>query len=137
MTAAVEVTREDREAAWESGVLAAPWRSSEARERWFATGASYHTTRYEDINALAQAFAARAARAVEEALRGERWRPIETAPRDGTGILVWLVPRADLGAPCAVITRWEAATSQWFACGWWGECTRWQPLPAAPATKEG
>lgn len=58
---------------------------------------------------------------------GSQWRPIETAPRDGTLVMV--------GAPdCGVsLVRWMLDTwidEQGFTQGSWP--THWQPLPAAP-----
>ena len=64
--------------------------------------------------------------------RAPAWEGIESAPRDGTWILVWLGGLANV-----------ADTVQWAFGDWWdgrsghvrSECppTHWQPLPAAPA----
>jgi hypothetical protein len=70
------------------------------------------------------------------------WRPIETAPKDGTRILVWreaVVP----GAPYCDVTAWPKNwTGLWptaymhYADG--HEPTHWQPLPPLPPQpKEG
>lgn len=56
------------------------------------------------------------------------WQPIETAPRDGTVILVW---QAGKGRD-TIITDWFAVESNTGACGWLDEPTHWQPLPPPP-----
>jgi hypothetical protein len=69
------------------------------------------------------------------------WRPIETAPKDGT--LVWGAD-ARIPYPIYYSIRWQHHGSH--GAGWYtswdatyvsGAATHWQPLPAAPATKEG
>jgi hypothetical protein len=64
------------------------------------------------------------------------WRPIETAPKDGTDILVW-----DGDAQC--VACWDEslagtdAPSQWAHCNHFAmdavEATHWRPLDAPPA----
>lgn len=64
------------------------------------------------------------------------WRDISTAPKDGTGVLLW-------------IAAWETALVAWFADGqWWTPVRRdsrmgvgtaptlWAPLPAPPSRTE-
>ena len=71
------------------------------------------------------------------ALKAEReWRPIESAPRDGTRVLVY--------APPPDPAKWHGSTLgslictvEYHADGGWCVCeirkaTRWQPLPPAP-----
>lgn len=68
------------------------------------------------------------------------WWPIETAPKDGSRILVWD------GEP--EIVRWDDVSHDyrkgWASGGlfsehaWWYDesfPTHWQPLPSAPATR--
>jgi len=73
--------------------------------------------------------------------RGGGWKPIKTAPKDGTRVLLWL------GAPwsCIETAAWYVPWANWqtgryFAHSESDECagigssvpTHWQPLPAAP-----
>ena len=57
---------------------------------------------------------------------GERWQPIETAPRDGERIL--------LSGPTGRISvgSWEKFDGSWFWPQGLAEPTHWQTLPAAP-----
>ena len=72
------------------------------------------------------------------------WRPISTAPKDGTYILLWPVGRAVIRhgyAPTSAVgmARWHQPGNPerpgyWSAAGH-GECNRpshWMPLPAPP-----
>ncbi len=59
----------------------------------------------------------------------DQWQKIETAPKDGTEILVWI---DDVRKHCQV--RW--VTDGWMIC-WDGKYlvhdpTHWQPLPSPP-----
>lgn len=74
-----------------------------------------------------------AAQAAQAAQPG--WRTIESAPKDGTRVLI----KAD----CTVVAGWQNVFDDTF--GWvvindvWVPehiATHWQPLPAAPSTKE-
>jgi len=72
----------------------------------------------------------------------EPWMPIETAPRDGTPVLLWV--GVGMSEPWAQTGRWHNAllTNGW--AGWvdtyqdedLAEPTHWTPLPPAPDTKE-
>jgi len=55
------------------------------------------------------------------------WQPIETAPRDGTHILV-----ADIDDP-AITTVVAWAHGQWKFCTDHGRISHWMPLPDPPA----
>lgn len=71
---------------------------------------------------------------------GEGWRPIESAPKDGTPILAWCVHHyaryatdgKDWAAP--VVTQWiNHNGGGWTWNGMAGAFTHWRPLPAPPA----
>lgn len=81
-------------------------------------------------------------RKIIDALKGATWRPIESAPKDGTRILVW---RRDAGEP--FVAYYGTASRYVYDDDeeerWWSESgedlsaaellpTRWQPLPAPP-----
>lgn len=85
-----------------------------------------------------------ALRSAITAAQPEGWQPIETAPRDGTSILI-------LYNGCAIEACWECVEyGDWESWSesvyWWSselnclddgdEPTHWMPLPAAPATPE-
>jgi hypothetical protein len=58
------------------------------------------------------------------------WQPIETAPQDGTEVLVYASPYEDLRGFCCV--------AKWHPDAGWCVCelrmaTHWMPLPPAPA----
>lgn len=57
------------------------------------------------------------------------WRLIETAPRDGSIVLVW---NEIIGIRQA---RYSDETERWHALPLWPECspTHWQPQPETPA----
>lgn len=67
---------------------------------------------------------------MKERLAKFEWRPIETAPKDGTKLLLW--------AGNAVVGQWYAkvvGTPVW-SVSWNGdefEPTHWMPLPEPPA----
>ena len=98
-------------------------------------------------------------RAIEAALRlpaGADWRPIETAPKDGTKILIWrdgwdYAPVAwrdaidcDEGSFGAWVFADHLCLGVGDGCLGWNEDiedghmpTHWQPLPAAPRHEPG
>jgi hypothetical protein len=77
------------------------------------------------------------------------WRPISSAPRDGTDVLlVWHPPEPPGAKPAVVQARWKCRTHCHSArrrdcpnepdcnMGWGhyaGEFSHWQPLPLPPA----
>lgn len=63
------------------------------------------------------------------------WQPIETAPKDGTRILIF-VPDDDDG-DCFKVAYYGGHPKQrgWLARGFWGADdvpSHWQPLPLPP-----
>jgi hypothetical protein len=52
------------------------------------------------------------------------WLPIETAPRDGTKILV-----CRAGAPWVEIAKFRPKPRDWKTGGGWCVPTHWMPLP--------
>ena len=66
--------------------------------------------------------------------QAEGWRPISTAPRDGTEVL------ADTSGLGRVVVYWDDEKSQWgtgFGYLDRGEPTHWMPLPPLPTSAEG
>jgi hypothetical protein len=63
------------------------------------------------------------------------WQPIETAPKDGTPILGYVLPprmQASLQGPRVV--KWIGEASMWSMPGISGlTCSHWMPLPAGPS----
>jgi hypothetical protein len=79
---------------------------------------------------------------IAEALAAEReaWRPIETAPKDGTAVL--LFRQLDGSDGYWLVGWWQEADAGWF----WGSHkllreamapTHWMPLPTPPAIRTG
>ena len=60
-----------------------------------------------------------------------QWQPIETAPKDGTIVLLW-------GTYGSMMCANSKPIVGWFSRGWWTErmtlshVTHWMPLPDAP-----
>ena len=74
------------------------------------------------------------------------WREIESAPKDGTRILVWFVHANAAYSKDPVAEGWEAAHEAYWidhnggGWTWYGLCgiaKYWQPLPAPPAQRGG
>lgn len=68
-----------------------------------------------------------------------RWQPMETAPKDGTRILVWLIfkpPHRYYGSTRHDIVSWEipnyGGEAFWHLPASGGVPMFWQPLPDAP-----
>lgn len=77
------------------------------------------------------------------------WQPIETAPKDGTEVLLWCSKFAGevsgvVEKPGAVLGRFFSGMSDYGGVNWWdtgGDYyatwawpTHWQPLPEPPAS---
>lgn len=64
------------------------------------------------------------------------WLPIESAPKDGTCILVWGPEEEGFNSGMGVV--WFCALEGWFVEGDLGSVgesyTHWQPLPAPPSS---
>lgn len=100
-----------------------------------------HRKDYERANALVKARIALWRAAQPASVAG--WRPIETAPKDGSAILVW--PPTYPSRPCSV-ARWNddryakkprpywerEDTSGFITRSRETSTTHWMPLPAAP-----
>lgn len=72
------------------------------------------------------------------------WRPIESAPKDGTGVLLYGMPSEHAGVSWQKATvlsgyydkldgAWCSTTSAWD--GPFVKPTHWMPLPPAPKAK--
>lgn len=65
------------------------------------------------------------------------WRPIETAPKDGTKIILLLSTGA--GNMVHIGCKDQRPNSGWHIepNGYWSSVTHWMPLPAAPVSHGG
>jgi hypothetical protein len=78
-----------------------------------------------------------------DARKGREWRPIETAPRDGTTIII-CTNSAEEPDPCMAHFRdgkwvcttkedWDAGDREFRKYAWWSpDATHWMPRPAPP-----
>lgn len=95
------------------------------------------------LRAKKAAIAIRAQAAQIEALESlVAWRPIETAPKDGTHVDLWA------GEERVADCRWNISRRRWEHWGWGDydgmdmvkvdfEPTHWIPIPSAPLKEEG
>jgi hypothetical protein len=66
------------------------------------------------------------------------WQPIETAPKDGTSLLLWWPAHQQLAADPRVIGYWKPSYHCWQAGNYF--CprdiapTHWMPLPPPPVS---
>jgi hypothetical protein len=73
-------------------------------------------------------------RAENEALK--EWRPIDTAPQDGSLLLVgWWRTWPEVKWECEVNAAGNLDTGQPGTCWAHGQATHWLPLPAPPALR--
>lgn len=67
------------------------------------------------------------------------WRPIQTAPKDGTRILTFGCPhddgRIDMGEkPDIQLSFWEESSQSFYSDEWGShQPAEWMPLPAPPS----
>lgn len=66
--------------------------------------------------------------------RGDGWRAIASAPKDGTWVLTF-----EMGQPLAAVTRWQSGAwktplNDFVPQHVSGDPTHWRPLPAPPNT---
>jgi hypothetical protein len=65
------------------------------------------------------------------------WQPIETAPRDGRRVLLFVPPYGPSTGHYRDDHNWGESASSWFAhsvLNKEAEPTHWQPLPSPPET---
>lgn len=62
------------------------------------------------------------------------WLPIETAPRNGTMILVYRPDskRGDAYIPRVGTDIWKVSRECWWHSNHWSQPTHWMPLPEPP-----
>lgn len=65
------------------------------------------------------------------------WRPIETAPRNGTRVLVWRPRESDDHVAHAGVDHWRddnagGGSGSWYRSRRYQQPTHWMPLPAPP-----
>lgn len=70
-----------------------------------------------------------------DALEAVEWRPIETAPKDGTAILAWNEDYISIALWNKACKQWADLTDQGIGdeCAYTDNPTHWMPLPAPPA----
>ena len=64
------------------------------------------------------------------------WQPIETAPRDGTVVILFNADQrlVDAGHWTPYEHCFEVSLGDWW---YTGDCTHWMPLPPAPDRLQG
>lgn len=122
-------------AMWEAGEKRAFQYGKAFAEPWIAKSPVA-----EDYRAMARAVAALYRGAPPETLTAEPdgWRPIETAPRDGTDVLVW-TPGYDCNVAFWGTDDWQSG--HWFTSGGHDGTSmtpgqgpsHWMPLPEGPS----
>lgn len=68
--------------------------------------------------------------------RGRHWRPISSAPKDGTAVLVWDATPHHPDGGRATVVHWNLREWSEWGPGSASYATHWQPLPSPPEHKE-
>lgn len=138
------VPKENREhaiAAWNTRPAPSPsregWLDAETIEKWRISFKMTYTTRgHEELNALCD-MALSALRPAGD----EGWRPIATAPQDGSYVIAGACSGYTTTPMRCEVCQWDAEAKCWRDYSHQRftdsgvEATHWMPLPAAPATK--
>ena len=92
---------------------------------------------FDKSNATHKQYCRRVARLVLQTLpppAGVEWRAIETAPKDGTPILVWDGESSVTCFWCKCSQHWALVSEN---CSEWQDVTHWAPLPQPPLVQPG
>lgn len=88
------------------------------------------TPEMRDPHSLAEAALA----LLDSALASDQgWLPIETAPRDGTRVLLWSSDKDVCSEPYAKLSRWHEGFWRGVGFNFSANATHWQPLPTPPS----
>jgi hypothetical protein len=66
------------------------------------------------------------------AVEPDGWQPIETAPKDGTDVLVWADGGQYVAAWCQYFTAFKIAPTAEYDNDPYVSATHWRPLPPSP-----
>lgn len=104
-------------------------------------GVKYHATIHKPLPAGTKLYAA------PQPALSAGWRPIETAPKDGTYLLLWEQYSTNPFVGCWAFGAWTVSHEHVDAEGGWDGAnvvdalsmpiTHWMPIPAPPTSAEG